>query len=617
MGINTMNSEGNLLRANRKILDAFKTLPAVDRKKIYIVTVIQVILGFLDLLGVFAIGLVAVISVNGVKSLTPGSSVLKFTDFFGVSGLSFQNQVAIFGAIATIILIVRTFASMYFNRKILYYLSRVAALFSANLISKLLTQDLLTIQKKSIQETLYAVTNGVNSLFLNLIASVLSLITDCFLMIILFAGLFYLDVLMSLFTVIIFATVSLVLYRRVQKRISHLSESMVNLTIESNEKIIDAINSYRDLFVRNRRSFYINRLRELRIDQANYSAELAFIPSISKYLIEITLVLGSISICAIQFLLKDSTSAIATLSVFLAASTRIAPAILRIQSGLISIKSSFGSVDKTLQMIEDFKVTPELNQLCAPLNTDHYNFNANVSFKDISFTYPGSNKVSIDNANFEIIPGEIVSFVGPSGAGKTTIVDLLLGLLKPDSGEIKISGVSPLAAIDKWPGAMAYVPQDTNIINSSIKNNVSIGFPESEQINSLVFEAIRIAQLQEYMRENLLNLESVVGENGSKLSGGQRQRLGIARALYLKPKLIVLDEATSSLDSQTESDISDAIYELRGKVTVILIAHRLSTVRKSDKIVYMENGKILSIGNFEKVKSEIPNFHKQASLMGL
>lgn len=617
MGVETMISEGNLMRSNRKIFDAFKTLPAVDRRKLYIITVIQVILSFLDLLGVFIIGLVAVISLNGVKSLTPGSSVLKFTDFFGVSGLSFQNQVAIFGAIATVILIVRTLASMYFNRKILYYLSRVAALFSANLISKLLTQDLLTIQKKSIQETLYAVTNGVNSLFLNLIASVLSLITDCFLMIILFTGLFYLDVLMSLFTVIIFATVSLVLYKRVQKRISYLSESMVNLTIESNEKIIDAINSYRDLFVRNRRSFYINRLRELRIDQANYSAELAFIPSISKYLIEITLVLGSISICAIQFLLKDSTSAIATLSVFLAASTRIAPAILRIQSGLISIKSSFGSVDKTLQMIEDFKVIPELNQLCAPLNTNHYNFNPNVSFKDISFTYPGSNKVSIDNANFEIIPGEIVSLVGPSGAGKTTIVDLLLGLLKPDSGEIRISGVSPLEAIDKWPGAMAYVPQDTNIINSSIKNNVSIGFPESEQINSLVFEALRMAQLQEYMRENLLDLETFVGENGSKLSGGQRQRLGIARALYLKPKLIVLDEATSSLDSQTESDISEAIYELRGKVTVILIAHRLSTVRKSDKIVYMENGKILSIGNFEKVKSEIPNFHKQASLMGL
>ena len=151
----------------------------------------------------------------------------------------------------------------------------------------------------------------------------------------------------------------------------------------------------------------------------------------------------------------------------------------------------------------------------------------------------------------------------------------------------------------------------------SVSHLKTFSNPESEQINSLVFEAIRIAQLQEYMRENLLNLESVVGENGSKLSGGQRQRLGIARALYLKPKLIVLDEATSSLDSQTESDISDAIYELRGKVTVILIAHRLSTVRKSDKIVYMENGKILSIGNFEKVKSEIPNFHKQASLMGL
>lgn len=611
---NTLEFMPNLFSKNSKIISAFKILPNLDRSKLIAITIIQIILGFLDLLGVFVIGLVAVISVNGVKSLPPESSIIKITNFLGLSNYTFQKQVAIFGIIAAIILITRTLTTMYFSKKILFYLSINAANFSANLINKLLSQDLLTIQKQSTQVTLYAVTNGVNALFLNLIAGVLSLITDCFLMIILFVGLFYLDILMSLFTILIFGVVTLILYRRVQKRISLLSESMVNISIESNEKILDALNSYRDLFVRNRRNFYINRLTELRINQANFSAELAFIPSISKYLIEITLVLGSISICAIQFLLKDSASAIATLSVFLAASTRIAPAILRIQSGLISVKSSFGSVDKTLEIIDNFDNENELDSTGVPLDTVHENFEPAINFTNVKFSYPGSKKITIESANLDILPGEIVSIVGPSGAGKTTLVDLLLGLLKPNEGEIRISGNRPIESIIKWPGAISYLPQDAFLINSSIRNNVAIGFPEKEQIDSLIFEAIKIAKLDKFVIEN--GLDFVVGENGSKLSGGQKQRLGIARALYLKPKLIVLDEATSALDGQTESEISDAIYALRGKVTIVLIAHRLSTVRKSDKIIYIEDGKILSVGTFESVKSKIPNFHKQAALMG-
>jgi len=598
------------------VKDAFAILSKSDKKKISIVTLIQVLLGFLDLLGIIMVGLIVLVSANGIKSLPTDSKVLKVIDFFGISDLKFQSQVAVLGIFAALLLISRTLASMFFTRRILFYLSRRAAVLSSNLVYKLLSQDLLTIQKRSSQETLYAVTTGVNSVMVGVIGTVLNLITDLFLLLILSAGLFSVDLIMALITFLLFSSVSIILYFSVQKKIILLSEKNVDTLVYSNEKILEALISYRDLFVRNRRSFYSKEISDSRLSLANNSAELSFIPNIGKYVIEITLVFGAICLSSIQFLLNDSTHAIITLSIFLAAASRIAPAVLRVQQGLLSIKSSYGAVNRTLSLIKDLSKS-EIDNEIVPLNVIHNGFDARVILKNIDFTYPRSDKKTVSGINLEILPGEIVALVGPSGAGKSTIVDLALGILNPNSGEVTISGVSPHEAITTWPGAIAYVPQDVQVIDGSIKNNVAMGFPENEQLDSLIYEALKIAQLDNILLEKNSDLNLKVGERGSKMSGGQRQRLGIARALYLKPKLIVLDEATSSLDGQTESDISDAIFSLRGKVTLILIAHRLATVRNADKIVYMEQGKILAIGKFEEVRRQIPNFNTQAALMGI
>ena len=174
-----------------------------------------------------------------------------------------------------------------------------------------------------------------------------------------------------------------------------------------------------------------------------------------------------------------------------------------------------------------------------------------------------------------------------------------------------------MEAINKWPGAIAYVPQDVMISNGSIKENLVLGYSQDEVGDELIQNALGIAHLQNFVLSLSEGIDTHVGERGSNLSGGQRQRLGIARALITKPKLLVLDEATSSLDGQSESDISDSINEMRGEITVLLIAHRLSTVQNADKVVYMEDGKILCVGTFDEVRKKVPNFDKQASLMGL
>ena len=213
--------------------------------------------------------------------------------------------------------------------------------------------------------------------------------------------------------------------------------------------------------------------------------------------------------------------------------------------------------------------------------------------------------------------GTSIAFVGPSGAGKTTIIDILMGVLNPDSGAVLISGLPPLIAVAKWPGAVSYVPQDVVIAAGTIRENISLGYPLSEATDELVMGALKVAHLDKFVADLPNGIDTQVGERGTRISGGQRQRLGIARAMFTQPHLLVLDEATSSLDGETEASISEAIHALRGATTIVIIAHRLSTVRNADTVVYLSKGKVLATGTFDEVRKAVPDFDHQAKIMGL
>jgi ABC-type multidrug transport system fused ATPase/permease subunit len=249
-------------------------------------------------------------------------------------------------------------------------------------------------------------------------------------------------------------------------------------------------------------------------------------------------------------------------------------------------------------------------------NNTHAQFEPIVRVENLNLKYESSG-FSLKNISLEINKGESVAIVGASGSGKTTLVDIILGLINPDSGSVTISGETPQRAIQKWDGAIAYVPQDVFVINKTVRENLTLGYDsKSVPDNSITF-ALDTASLNDFVNSLPNGVNTEVGERGASLSGGQRQRLGIARALITDPHLLVLDEATSALDGETELRIAESINKLKGKCTVIMIAHRLSSIRNADKVIYMDGGRILAIGTFAQVRAQVPDFDKQAGIMGL
>ena len=588
-----------------------------DRRKVALVVVFQVVMGGLDLLAIALIGVLGSLAVSGVSSRQPGNRVGDALELLGLQGQSFQFQASVLGIGAAVLLTSRTVISVITTRRILYFLSYRAALVSSSLIARLLSQPLLFIQRKTSQETLYAVTTGVSSITLGVIGTSVAVVSDFSLMLVMGVGLIIVDPIVALGSLIVFGSIAIFLYQLMNKRALGLGAAQMKYEVKSNEKIIEVLNSYRESVVRGRRSYYSSEIGELRKQLASTQAELTFMPSISKYVIEATIVIGAVTLSAIQFVLQDAVHAVATLSIFMAAGTRIAPAALRLQQGALQIKSSLGITRPTLELIESMGETETENKLAGEIDYDHDGFISEVETKAIQFTYPEKSVPAVNGISLKVRAGESVALVGSSGAGKTTLVDLLLGVLSPDSGEVKISGVNPSEAIQRWPGAISYVPQDVVIANGSVIENVALGYDVGSVDVDRVWNALRIAELEELVKGMPDGLKTQVGERGAKLSGGQRQRLGIARAMLTNPKLLILDEATSALDGQIEADISKSISNMKGQVTVILVAHRLSTVRSCDKIIYLEAGISRVSGTFDEVRNTVSDFDKQASLMGL
>jgi ABC-type multidrug transport system fused ATPase/permease subunit len=601
----------------REISKLSEVLSKQDRNKLYVISGIQIFLSVLDLIGVALIGVIGALTISGVRSQPPTGKVGDLLKNLGLDGYTFQTQTVILALIAVFLLVTRTSLSVIITRRTLFFLSRRSAEISSRLITQVMSQPLSTLNRFSSQYIHYTLTTGTTSLTLGVFGNIVSVTSDFALLLVLGVGIAIIDPMIAILTVSIFGSILVYMYYLTNNRSQTISRKYTEISIKDSETLLELISGYREAFIRNRRGYFVDRAKRSNWEIADYSAELAWMPNISKYVVEIAFTLGTMAVAALQFISNDSAQAVGSLSLFLAAGTRITPALLRVQQNLVSINGSIVRAKPTIDLFALTDPNLKIPEYVSNIDTEHPNFEAEVVILNASFRYPGAESNTLTSINLQVNPGETVAIVGPSGAGKSTFIDLILGIYLPSEGTVTIAGCTPSESITQWPGAIGYVPQEVVLMSGSIAANIASGFDDSDVSEQLIKDSITIAQLEEFIASLPAGVMTEVGERGGNLSGGQRQRVGIARAMFTKPQLLVLDEATSSLDGQTEAEISDAIQGLKGKVTLILIAHRLSTVRKADRIVYLESGRIIAQGTFDEVRSTVPNFNIQAQLMGL
>lgn len=588
-----------------------------DRKKLILICLFQVALGFLDLVGVAAVGMVGALSVRGVQSRPAGDRVSQVLEFLGLSSSSFQTQAAFLALLATGTLVARTLLSMYITRRTLKFLANRGAILSTKIASGVLRFTARTLGRYSPQEIMFATTSGVDILVIRVLGGTTQLIADAALTLILFAGVLLVDLKLALMSIMLFAVIFIVLVKNLHQQSEELSVANTNLQIKSNELLWQAIESHRELSVGLRQGYIQDSYQSRRLKYAEVSAGLAFLPNVSKYVIEMALVVGGVIIAASQFLFTDASRAVGSLIVFLAAGSRIAPAVLRIQQSAMQIRGGRAQAQSTLDLLDEFSNLEFFLSPPASPDTSHLGFSPEIRLRDVSFHYYQDGVDVLKKVSLDIHPGTLNAIVGPSGAGKSTLVDVVLGVLEPSSGEVLISGLKPRASIEKFPGAVGYVPQEIHLFQASIKDNLALGYNSDEIDMEILENAIAKAQLQAFIYNFEEGLSQEVGEKGIRASGGQKQRIGIARALVTNPKILFLDEATSALDGQTEASISEELLELRKGMTVVVIAHRLSTIKNADQIFYMEDGSIKARGTFSEIREAVPDFDKQAKILGL
>lgn len=612
----------NVLKAERAaVSSALGLIESKKRKKLLLATLSQALLSFLDIVSVAIIGVVTSIALAGINSRQSTDASSRVIKLLNLDGISFQMQVATLGIIAAIFMICKTLFSAIMMRKVLFFLAGTASASSTQLIRRLVSSPWKFVKQCDSQQTLYALTTGVYALIIGVLGSALQIITEVFLITIMLITLLTLNPVVTAGASLFFASIMFSQHRKLKRVSTDVSFRHSNSTVLVNTRILNIFRFYRELYVRNSIRDSVQSVESKIGETMRLNAELKFLPNIARYSMEIALVLGALILASIQFTLEDAVTAITTLSVFLAASSRIAPSLIRLQNGFVNFNSAVGGANFALELIakiEEFEVGSHNSKLqsSVPLAAVKESSNVEIEFRKVSFKFSDLDpSPTLNDLNFEIERGTFVALIGPSGSGKTTLIDLMLGLYLPTAGEVFLRGESPKETISKNPTLISYVPQETRLINGSISDNLKLGIGNRELDEIRAVEILRKLNLENLFWQKGTELEFQISENGANLSGGQKQRLNLARALVCEPAILILDEATSALDFETEQAVFAILKSLKGKVTIISIAHRMTTLLHADRIVFLKDGNVVISENFQELRTKVPQIEEEIALI--
>lgn len=403
--------------------------------------------------------------------------------------------------------------------------------------------------------------------------------------------LLYQDKSITIGVILLAGIFGLVFMKVFRKRLKRAGEKSRNKQGTTRQAVLEALGGIKEIKILNREHFFTDGYNEEYKEYAESYRKFKVYGMIPKPVMEAVSISGLLLIICLKLASGVAPAVfIPTLSVFAVAAFRMLPSVNRIAEYLSRIMFSKPAIDAIYHDLREIEALME--NLDETEDTEKLTFEKEIRVENVSFHYPDTEKNVFSNAGLVIPKNRSVAFIGPSGQGKTTMADIVLGLLEPQEGHVTVDGTDIQKSMHAWQGKLGYIPQTISLLDATIRENILFGIPKEAVDEKRLKEALKEAQLKEFVDSLEEGLDTVIGEAGVRLSGGQRQRIGIARALYHNPEVLVLDEATSALDNDTEAAVMEAINYLAGSKTLLIIAHRLSTIQNCDLVYKIENGTV-------------------------
>ena len=568
-------------------------------KSLILIFIGIIFMGFFEILGVFSIApfMAVILDPDIVLNNRYFSYVYNIKDFGG------KNDFVIFLGIAVVVfLLISNIFQAFINWRIIHFTNIQSHRISTKLLTGYLNKPYEFYLINNTSEMTKNILTEVSRAMQGVIFQSLVALSKIILVAFTFALLFWVDSMIATVSAFVLIFSYGIVHSIVKHKVSFLGESLTTANYKVYKATNEALSSVKYIKVRGVEKEFVNSFCVPSKKISSYSTMNQMMALIPRYILEVIVFGGMILIVMVSS--TNNPEVIPIMSLYAMAGYRLMPAIQSIYTGIVSIRYNISAFNMMTSNLSEADATIDLKP--KPLRLI---FNNKIEMEDIEYMYLNAKTTTINKINLTVKHNTTVGIIGTTGSGKTTLVDILLGLLSPNSGHIKIDGIKlNNNNISAWQDSIGYVPQSINLIDGTIRNNVAFGVPNNSIDDNQVIRALKIANMYDFVSSLDDGCDTLIGEKGVRLSGGQQQRIGIAMALYNNPSVLILDEATSSLDSITENTIMDTIHNLSHKKTIVMIAHRLSTVKECDIIYMMDKGKIIASGTYQQMSDSNESF---------
>jgi ABC-type multidrug transport system fused ATPase/permease subunit len=568
----------------------------------YIIVAGGILATFFEMVGIGIIPIFAMIIIS------PSYFFNKFSNFLSLDFIDFYNQtnlVFLFSIILIIFFFIKNCYLIFLVYLQAQFLKNSRITVSKKIFEKYLDSEYIFHLRQNPSISMRIILNDVGNTFI-CINSYILLIRESFVMIGMFLFLLIANPLTSIMSLIALALPLGLLYNFYKSKMKLKGKELIEIQSGIIKLVNQAIGAIKETKIYKKENYFYNEYKEKNKNLEELIFYKNFITSIPRFFLEFIAICFIVIIVCVLFILGKTENTIPLITLITLISIRLIPSLNAITSSFSSIRFLRPSMEFVIKEISRLNENAKfiLNNKSISPEANINKFSKNILLKNVSFDYNENRNKPVENISLEILFGQSVGIIGRSGSGKSTLLDIILGLLKPSSGQLLIDGINIRDAnlISGWQRQIGYIPQDIYLLDSTIKSNIAFGISQQEIDESKMKKAIIAAQLEDFIKFLPLKENTLVGNRGVKLSGGQIQRIGIARAIYNEPKILIFDEATSSLDENNEQKIMDEVFNLKDKRTIIIVTHRYQTVKKCDQIFMLNDGKLIDKGNYNFLK---------------